>query len=111
MSHEEQQQHEAIFDIGVKVTNIYKAGKILLPVFLGAVAFLGWFGVRVVSLYEWNNSLVKQPQLTAEKNIRAKADSVLTARTDTLFSILKPTIMPYKRNIPHDNNFGSVALN
>lgn len=105
MSHEEQQQHQSLYRM---VFNIYKAGKILIPIFLGAIAFLGWFGVRIVSLYEWNNSLVKQPQMTAEKNIRAKADSVLTARTDTLFSILKPTVMPYKQNIPR--GVGNVAL-
>jgi hypothetical protein len=81
---EQRVQHETISSIDMKVSDIVKIGKILIPIFLSLVGIIIWIGYKAISINDWNNSLVKKPQYTQDKIRQAKVDSTQTADIDTI---------------------------
>jgi hypothetical protein len=118
MSPQQKQQHETISAIDSKVTGIddkvtdfikmvIKAGKILVPAFLGLVGGVVWIGYKAISINDWNNSLVKKPQYTQDKIRQAKVDSIQTADIDTIRG--KIPIIGFTHVTQHRDKNGNVS--
>lgn len=74
---------ETIIAISRGVAYIIKWSKIILPIIGVIFAGVIWIGYKAISINDWNNSLVKQPQFQAFKAATLKNDSVLHVRIDT----------------------------
>lgn len=109
MSHEQiKEQHDKIVSIDMKVSDLLKVGKILVPILLGLIGVVVWIGTKAISLNEWNKSLVKQEQFSKYQMWQVKQDSIQNAKIDTLnknkigYKDLKVQALNTKRVIKRD---------
>lgn len=102
MSREE--HDETVVAISTGVAYIIKMGKIIVPVLSVLVCTVIWIGYKAISINEWNNSLIKRPEFNKEIATRAKGDSTLNAKIDTISKSIT-----YGNYTQHKDKYGNIT--